>query len=303
MEAGDYITAANSAVAGGAVAIAWWQARVAKEATDAQLEAQREQRDQARGERDRADCPQFIMQETDVRRGEGEVVEVIAVIKQTAGSDLDEARVTVHLNHEQARVIGGADDGTFLWLHSGTNALRHLKLLARDGHSGHSGHLEIRADLVCREAGGDGRTWTCRVFGYPHAEWEQILGSVASPSPSGPVDDVDNVNDASDVDAGDANDPGSPDSPAALVARSARRVTPTAPRTTPLPASPRRLELPSMAHWRTALPRPSDDARRPPPYPDTVQPGLVHPEDVGLLAVTPVLTSTAGRRAPEDDIW
>ncbi|MGW2226198.1 hypothetical protein [Streptomyces formicae] len=308
------MNAASNAVAGGAVAVAWWQARVAKEATDAQLKAQREQQDRARGERDRADCPQFIMQETDVRRGEGEVVEVVAVLKQTAGSDLDEARVTVHLNHERAHVIGGADDGTFLWLHTGTNALRHLKLLAQDVHCGHGGQLEIRADLVCRETGG-GRTWTCRVFGYPQAEWEQILGSVASSSPSGPVGDTEDADDAGDAgdaedmrDAGDADDVhglDAPEVPDAPVTRSAVRVTPTPtpPGSTPFPVSPRRRErLPSLAHWRTTLPHPADDASRP-PYPDVLQPTLVHPEDVGLLAVTPVLTSSAGRRAPEDDIW
>ncbi|ATL28113.1 hypothetical protein KY5_3095 [Streptomyces formicae] len=94
-----------------------------------------------------------------------------------------------------------------------------------------------------------------------------------------------------------------PEGPDAPAARSAVRVTPTPPGTTPFPVSPRRRErLPSLAHWRTTLPHPADDASRP-PYPVVLQPTLVHPEDVGLLAVTPVLTSSAGRRAPEDDIW
>ncbi|MEV5982295.1 hypothetical protein [Streptomyces sp. NPDC052114] len=289
MEAGDYITAANSAVAGGAVAIAWWQARVAKQATDAQLAAQREQRDLARDERDKADCPRFIVQETDVRESEGDALEVIAVIKQTAGADLDEAKVTVHLNHEPAHVIGGSEDGTLLWLHTGPTAMRHLRLLAP---AGLSGLLEIRADLVCREAGGI-RTWTCRVFGYPQTEWEQIVRNTASPAlpppppltgPPGPASPDGLSTDAPDAgDSGDAEEPrGAPH---------------------PLAAADRRSQgLRFMLHWHTTLPRPGGGAHRP-PVPQVLYPTLVHPEDAGLLAVTPVLTRTAGRSVPEDGIW
>ncbi|MEU7582760.1 hypothetical protein AB0B50_34855 [Streptomyces sp. NPDC041068] len=304
MEAGDYITAANSAVAGGAVAVAWWQARVAKQATNAQLEAQRAQRDQARDERDKADCPRFIVQETDVRGGEGAALEVIAVIKQTAGSDLDEARVTVHLNHEPARVIGGAEDGTLLWPHTGINAMRHLKLLAPDGHRG---LLEIRADLVCREAGGE-RTWTCRVFGYPQAEWEQILENAASPSATDDTDDqVTDTTDTTDTtDAAHTTEAAEPrgrraarDTPTPL---SSLHTTPTRPATPHPPSAALRRELQAMTHWRTTLPHFPDDAHRL-PFPEAVYPTLVHPEDIGMLAVTPVLTSTAGRSDLEDGIW
>ncbi|MCF3120585.1 hypothetical protein IPZ68_12865 [Streptomyces arenae] len=283
MEAGDYITAANSAVAGGAVAVAWWQARVAKQATDAQLAAQRAQQDLARDERDKADCPRFIVHETDVREGEGDAPEVIAVIKQTAGADLDEARVTVHLNEEPAHVIGGREDGTFLWLHTGPTAMRHLRLMAPVGHSG---LLEIRADLVCREAGGT-RTWTCRVFGYPQGEWEQIVRNTASP-PLPPPPPLSTSAPASRDAAGTA----APDDTGEL------------PGTTRHLAAPDRRSqgLQFMMHWQTALRRSADDAHRL-PVPRVVYPTLVHPEDAGLLAVTPVLTSSAGRSDPEDDIW
>uniref|UniRef100_UPI0034DF2044 hypothetical protein n=1 Tax=Streptomyces flavofungini TaxID=68200 RepID=UPI0034DF2044 len=172
MEAGDYITAANSAVAGGAVAVAWWQVRVSKQSTDAQAAQLREQSARARDERDRADCPQFTLVRADVHGsgGTGGAVEVVAVIRQTAGSDLDEARVTVHLDHRRTPVIGGADDGTLSWPHTGPTATKHLRLLAPDGHRG---VLEIRADLACREAGGT-RTWACRIFGYPRADSPRI---------------------------------------------------------------------------------------------------------------------------------
>ncbi|MFJ2773289.1 hypothetical protein [Streptomyces sp. NPDC087300] len=348
MEVGDYIT---TAIAVGALAITWWQARTAQRATDAQLRAQREQRDQEKADRDRTDCPQFIVQETDVRGGEGDVLEVIAVIKQTAGSDLDEARVTVHLNEKPAHVIGGADDGTLLWLHTGTNALRHLKLFAPDGPGR---HLEIRVDLVCRERGG-GRSWTCRVFGYPQAEWERILGSVAAPEappapPSSPAaggaggvgraggvgstdgaggvgdaggagdsgdrggyagvlegpgdvraltddgDDADGLNGAGDADglngAGGADLPGPPDAAHTAIPTHTPRTSTTSD-TNRLPGPTRRPESLSMAHWQPPPPHSSAVPRSPavahwPPYPETVYPTLVHPEDVGLLAVTPV---------------
>ncbi|WP_447037752.1 hypothetical protein [Streptomyces sp. DSM 118878] len=270
MEAGDYITAANSAVAGGAVAVAWWQVRVSRLSAMAQMEQLREQTARARDERDRADCPRFILVESDAHGGGDAAAEVVAVIQQTAGSDLDEAKVTVHLNHRPAPIIGGADDGTLLWPHTGPTAMRRLRLPAPDGHRG---ILEIRADLVCREAGG-GRTWACRVFGYPSIEWEQILDEAApEPPPPPPVPPPRPVPAAAPA----------PASPAA------------APRRPAVATTPGRREEPPMMHWRAALPLVADRAGRL-PAPEVLLPTLVHPEDVGLLAVTPVLTSTAGRR-------
>ncbi|AZM53524.1 hypothetical protein DMA15_13855 [Streptomyces sp. WAC 01529] len=257
----------------GAVAVAWWQVRVAKHSTDAQTAQLRQQMAHVLEERDKADCPQFIMQETEARPGDGHGLEVIALIKQTSGALLREARVTVHLNHEPAHVVGAGEDGTLLWPHTGPTAEKRLTLRAPTGHRG---PLEIRADLTCHEASGD-RTWECRVFGYPHAEWEQILESMGSP-PSPPS----------------ASRPSPPPSP------------PLPP--LPLGATPSTRRALDEVTRRRAVFSPLDGIEAAlPTLPGFSYPTLLHPEDIGLLAATPVLTRTVPGHEDgdhlHDDIW
>ncbi|WP_306333477.1 hypothetical protein [Streptomyces sp. KL118A] len=178
MEPGDYIAAGSALVAAAAAGIASWQVLVAKQASRAsdlqaraalgQVELLREQFAQERALLDQADCPVFAVRETAVDRGNGGP-DIVAVVLQTGGSPVAEARVTAHLNDEPAEIIDADDDGVLSWRHTAPGATRTLKIRTSDRHRG---ELEIRVDLHCRES-DDGRTWACRVIGYAREDWRR----------------------------------------------------------------------------------------------------------------------------------
>ncbi|MET8690157.1 hypothetical protein ABZV77_38715 [Streptomyces sp. NPDC004732] len=179
METGDYIAAGSALVAASAACIASWQVVVARQASRAadlqaraalaQVELLREQFTHERVMRDQADSPVFAVRETDVQHGNGSP-DIIAVIKQTGGSPVAEARVSVHLNGEPADIVDAADDGVLTWRHTAPGATRTLKIRTADRHRG---ELEIRVDLQCREGDDDGREWSCRVIGYAREGWRR----------------------------------------------------------------------------------------------------------------------------------
>ncbi|MEU5778681.1 hypothetical protein ABZ819_36010 [Streptomyces venezuelae] len=180
MEAGDYIAAGGALVAAAAACVASWQVVVARQASRAadlqaraalaQAELLREQFAHERVLRDQADSPAFAVRETDVHHGNG-APDIIAVVKQTGGSPVAEARVTVHLNDEPAALVDSAEDGVLTWRHTAPGATRTLKIRTTDRHRG---ELEIRVDLECSEADEDGgRTWSCRVIGYAREGWRR----------------------------------------------------------------------------------------------------------------------------------
>lgn len=178
MEAGDYIAAGSAIVAATAACIGWQQGRTARRAALAaeaqahaalaQVQLVQEQLAHGRAARDEADRPVFAVVETDVRRSGG-TPDILVVVRQTGGSPVAEARVTVHLNDEPAVVVGAGDDGVLIWRHTAPGAAKTLRTRPA---APHRGPLEIRIDLTCREVGGE-RQWTCRVFGYVHGDWHR----------------------------------------------------------------------------------------------------------------------------------
>ncbi|MET7362690.1 hypothetical protein ABZS76_30270 [Streptomyces sp. NPDC005562] len=178
MEAGDYIAAGSAIVAAAAACTAWWQGRTAHRAALAaetqaraalaQVDLLRQQLDHERALRDEADRPVFAVVETDVRRSGG-TPDILVVVRQTGGSPVAEARVTVHLNDEPAMVVDAGDDGVLIWRHTAPGATKTLRIRTADRHLG---ELEIRIDLTCREAYGE-RQWSCRALGYVREDWRR----------------------------------------------------------------------------------------------------------------------------------
>ncbi|MFF3646164.1 hypothetical protein [Streptomyces sp. NPDC002564] len=171
MEAGDCITAGTSVVAAAAACTAWWQTLIARRsarAADGRARAAlahvalvQDQLAHERELRGRADCPLFVVLETDVHRCGGSR-ELVLVVRQTEGADLAEARITVHVDGAPVHVTGAGADGVVTWRHTAPGADRTLRIGTADRHRG---RLELRVDLDCREEDGE-RRWACRAIGY-----------------------------------------------------------------------------------------------------------------------------------------